>query len=47
MIKIPHRTITHTQIKVCNTFYTKHIILKLRNTANIIHTQKESREMQC
>jgi hypothetical protein len=47
MIKIPYRTITHTEIKVYNTFYTENIILKLRNMAHIIHTQKESYEMQC
>jgi len=46
MIKIPNRAITHTEIKVCNTFYTENIILKLRIMAHIIHTQKESCEMQ-
>jgi hypothetical protein len=46
MIKIPDRAITHTEIKVCNTFCTENIILKLRIMAHIIHTQKESCEMQ-
>jgi len=46
MIKIPHRTIAHTEIQVYNTFYNENI-LKLRNMAHIIHTQKEPCEMQC
>jgi len=47
MIKIPHRTIAHTEIQVYKTFYNENIILKLRNMAHITHTQKEPCEMQC